>query len=190
MWHKQGVDRDQNRARTPRPPLDKAALDRLALSYVGRFATSRGRFETYLMRKLKERGWSGAAPPDVSAIGERMTQLGYIDDSAFAAARARSLESRGYGPRRLSTALRQAGIGEAIEAEALAQAVPGETRAALRFAERRRIGPFALVAPDIKSRERALSALIRAGHRFALAKAIVALAPGTIPDEDALAELR
>jgi regulatory protein len=190
VWHKQGVDRDSNRDRGIRPALDKEALDRLALSYVARFATSRGRFEAYLHRKLKERGWDGAEPPDVSAISKRMETLGYIDDSAFAAARARSLAQRGYGPRRLATDLRRAGIGEDLEAATLANCASGEVRAALRFAERRRLGPYAAAAPDPRSRDRALAAFARAGHRFALARGILALAPGTTPDEPALAELR
>ena len=37
-------------------PLDAAALDRLALRYVERFATTRGKLADYLRRKMRERG--------------------------------------------------------------------------------------------------------------------------------------
>ena len=41
-----------------------------------------------------------------------------------------------------------------------------------------------------KIRERALAAMIRAGHRFALASAILSLEPGSDVDIDMLAEKR
>jgi regulatory protein len=56
----------------------------------------------------------------------------------------------------------------------------------LRFARKRRIGPFASEPADPKQRERALSAMIRAGHAFALAKSILDLAPGTRLNPDDL----
>ena len=60
--------------------------------------------------------------------------------------------------------------------------------AALRFAKRRRIGPFADARPRPKEREKALAAMIRAGHPFALAREIMALAPGSEIDLAELAE--
>ena len=45
--------------RKPRPPLNAAKLEELALGYVGRFATSRAKLLSYLKRKLRERGWDG-----------------------------------------------------------------------------------------------------------------------------------
>ena len=38
------------------PPLDAAALERLALRYVERFATTRGKLTDYLRRKIREIG--------------------------------------------------------------------------------------------------------------------------------------
>ena len=64
--------------------------------------------------------------------------------------------------------------GEAARDHAEEQAV----EAALRFARRRRIGPFASAAVDPKDREKALAAMVRAGHGFGLARAIVGMAPG------------
>ena len=52
----------------PRPPVGAAKLDELALSYVGRFATSRGKLVDYLRRKLRERGWEGEGDPPLAAI--------------------------------------------------------------------------------------------------------------------------
>ena len=176
------------RPRKPRPPLDAAKLDELALHYVGRFATSRAKLVTYLRRKVRERGWSSDVEPDLDALARRLVELGYVDDRAFAVSKSRSLTSRGYGERRVGQALQQAGISEddGTEARGLAQAEAVES--ALRFARRRSIGPFAKAIPDNRDRERALAAMIRAGHRFALSRAIVELQPGSDADVEALAE--
>lgn len=172
----------ERKPRTPRPPLDAARLDELALHYVSRFATSRAKLATYLGRKIRERGWHEGPPADVAALVERLARLGYVDDAAFAMSKSRSLTSRGYGVGRVRQALYGAGIGENDAAPARDHATAQSVEAARHYARRRRIGPFALAAPDPKARQRALSAMIRAGHDFALARAIVALEPGREPD--------
>jgi regulatory protein len=162
----------------PRPQLDSRRLEELALRYVGRYATSRAKLTAYLARKLRERGWSEEREPDLDAVAERFSELGYVDDAAYALAKSQSLSGRGYGRRRLDEKLRMAGIGEEDGAEARAHAEERAIDAALRYAERRRIGPFGSGATDPKTREKAIAAMIRAGHSFALAKAIVSLPPG------------
>ena len=172
--------------RKPRPPLDHAALNELALAYVGRFATTRARLRSYLERKLRERGWEGPTDPDTAAVAERFAARGYIDDAAYALSKARSLGGRGYGPRRVEQSLRTAGVDEGDGAAARELAREDCVAAALRFAERRRIGPFASQPADPKAHERALAAMIRAGHVFTLARAIVDLPPGAEIDVEAL----
>lgn len=176
--------------RRPRPPLNAEKLEELALNYVGRFATSRAKLTDYLARKLRERGWDGTDEPPVEAIADKLVRLGYVDDSAFALARARSLTGRGYGERRVRQALAQAGIGEEQGGAARDLAHDQAVEAALKFARRRAIGPFALGSPDRAERERALAAMVRAGHRFGLARAIIDLKPGEIPDYEELFNMR
>lgn len=177
------------RVRRPRPPLDSAKLDELALAYVGRFATTRAKLSSYLKRKIAERGWAGGAPADIGAIVERLESLGYVDDAAFALAKSRSLTGRGYGERRLRQALHAAGVGEEHSQAARDHASAGAVEAALRFAQRRRLGPFGPSGGDDRAaRERALAAMIRAGHGFSLSKAILALQPGSDVDVETLAE--
>lgn len=174
----------------PVPPLDPAALDRLALRYVERFATTRARLARYLDTKLRTRGWGGeAAAPDTAAIAERLAALGYVDDRAFADARAGAMTRRGLGARRVHGALRQAGVGDDDVAAVAPALADGAVQAALVFARRRRIGPYAEVAADRPLRERQVGALVRGGHGFALARAIAAMAPGEDP-ADALAAFR
>jgi regulatory protein len=168
----------RSRAPRPRPPLDGKGLDELALRYVGKYATTRAKLRSYLARKLRERGWQGPREPDPEGIANRFAHLGYIDDAAFALAKSRALSSRGYGRRRLDQKLRQAGVGEEDGAAARDHAEREALDAALRFAERRRIGPFGSFGSDPKAREKAIGAMVRAGHSFALAKAIVDWPPG------------
>lgn len=175
--------------RKTRPPLTSAKLEEMALYYVGRFATSRAKLVSYLRRKLRERGWEGTSAPGVDELADRFVRLGYIDDRAFALSKARSLTGRGYGQRRVQQALALAGIGEEEGADARGLAEDEAVAAALRFAQRRAIGPYASDAPDPAQRERALAAMIRAGHRFQIARAIVDLKPGENPDAEALVNL-
>ena len=159
--------------RAPRP-LDDRTLRELALAYVGRFATTRSKLQQYLRRKVRERGWSGQTEPEIAAIAEAFADQGYIDDSSFALAKAQSLTARGYGPRRVVDSLRRAGVAGDDGSAAIEHSEDQAVAAALRFAERRRFGPFATVpTKDLRQREKALGAMIRAGHSFALAKAIL-----------------
>jgi regulatory protein len=172
-----------NRRRAP-VPVDAKALEALALAYAGRYATTRRRLADYLTRKLRERGWAGVGEPPVAALIEKMGGLGYVDDRAFATAKAASLGRRGYGEKRIGSALKAAGIAEEDGADALAEARDGAWGAALRYAERRRIGPFAAEEGDRGAREKAFAAMVRAGHPPALARRLAAAAPGEIPDAD------
>ncbi len=156
--------------RAPKP-LDGPGLEALAFAYVARFATSAVRLERYLVRKLRERGWSGEGAADPAALVMRFCEAGYVDDRAFAEARSAGLLRRGYGPRRIGSALSEAGIGGDIRDELR----PGEAArrgAALAMARKRRFGPFGGPV-DPARREKQLAALIRAGHSFGDARALL-----------------
>jgi regulatory protein len=177
------------RGRRERPPLDAKTLNDLGLRYVERFATTRAKLRDYLRRKMRERGWTGEREPDLGAIADEFARLGYIDDAAYALNKARALSGRGYGKRRLVQKLRVAGVEDGDGEEARAHADEEALTAALRFAQRRRLGPFASEPHrDPRDREKALAAMVRAGHGFDLARAIVALPPGAEIDPDDLRE--
>jgi regulatory protein len=165
-------------------------LSELALRYAGRFATTRAKLRAYLKRKIRERGWTGERPAELEAIVNRFADLGYVDDRAYAMAKSRALTGRGYGKRRVVDALRVAGVDESDGEAARDHADADAVAAALRFAQRRRIGPYATTSvSDPKEKEKAFAAIVRAGHGFGLARAIVNLAAGAEVDEDQLAEL-
>lgn len=178
------TDRDTSKwrkNRTPRPPprpLDAERLHELALAYVARFATTAAKLETYLSRKLRERGWNDESGelsdnrPDLAEISARFVELGYIDDEAYARSRSGGLLRRGYGPRRVSQDLYAAGIDEQIRNDL----APGEgaTRdAAVALARKRRFGPFAAEEPDRDRQQKQIAAMLRAGHGFDTVRAVM-----------------
>ena len=167
---KQGNGRRQRRVP---PPLDEAGLRDLALHYAARFATTRLKLLRYLARKLKERGWAGAQPAALEVLADRLAELGYVNDAAFAAMKSRAMAARGLGHRRVTEQLHAAGVGEADRGGA-----PDEQEAlatALAFARRKRLGPFAKsVSDDPASRQKAFAAMLRAGHAMGVARAILA----------------
>lgn len=168
-------------SRTP-PPLDAAALDALAVRYVGRFATTRAKLGEYLRRKLRERARRSDQAVDASegALGDtdiervvaRCVAAGYVDDDAFAQARAASLSRRGFGHRRVAAALGAAGIDRAV-VEALAPDEGDALAAAERFARKRRIGRFGNGQVDRDARQRQFAAMLRAGHSSTIALGII-----------------
>lgn len=146
------------------PPLDSPALDALALTYVARFATSSGRLSTYLKRKLRERGWAEETPPDVASVVARMTERRYVDDAAYAAAKGEGLRRRGYGARRIETALDHDGIAAPLRAAARGSETE-RRHAVLAFARRKRFWPYSgEPCLDPALRRKHLAAYLRAGH--------------------------
>lgn len=160
------------RSRASPKPLDAAALERLALRYVERFATTRGKLTAYLTRKIRERGWTGEAA-DPAALADRMAAQGFIDDRLYAQSKAAALARRGLGARRVSAALREAHVEEADAAAVAPDIAAREADSALRFARRRRLGPFGPPAVDRAVREKQLAAMLRAGHPMTIARRIL-----------------
>jgi regulatory protein len=173
----------RSRPQKPKKPLTRESLDWFALRYVERFATTQAKLRQYLRDKLRERGWAGEGEPPIDAIVDRMAELRYVDDRAFGEARARSLGRRGYGPRRVGDALAAAGLESELRDEI--RGGVDDVEAAITFARRKRLGPFGAAAPSPELRSKQFAAMVRAGHSFDLAKAILAA-----EDEAALDALR
>jgi len=174
---------DANRpARNAPSPYDGAALERIALDYVGRYATTKAKLSAYLRRKLRERGWSGEREPPVDALADRLVGFGYVDDGAFAAARTESLLRRGYGARRIAASLRGAGIENDVADALRPRIADGAEAAAWAFARRRRLGPFSTRVQDMAEKRRQVAAMLRAGHDIEVIRRIL----GTACPEEAV----
>ncbi len=183
-----GEDRGGRRRGAPRvkPPLTEANLRDLALHYAARFASTGARLEAYLARKIRERGLAEDADgrviaPDLPALVARLVELGYVDDDAYARMRARDLGERGYGARRVEETLRHAGVAEGLR-QAHAPGEAASRRAAALMARKRRLGPFGAPSEEgdplarRKAREKAVAAMLRAGHQYEHASFILGAA--------------
>lgn len=163
--------------REPRP-IDAAQLQELALGYAARYATTAVKLRRYLTRKLRERSWTPADPPDLDALVTRLVDLGYVNDRVYAASKQRDLAGRGFGAGRVRGALAAAGVSRddvtaVLAPEDAAPADPYEP--AIAFARRRRFGPFARdgATADPARRNRELAAMARAGHGFDVARRVL-----------------
>jgi regulatory protein len=169
----------------PIPPLDNRRLRDLALHYAGRYATTKAKLSSYLQRKIKERGWKEGEPRcDLNRMMQEFTQLGYINDAAYAEARARSFVRRGYGKQRLEQDIYAAGISGTDAAGAREEAETGMFNSAQAFARRKRIGPYASAPASPELKRKQISAFIRAGHDMKIARAFIDAAPDEELDED------
>ncbi len=164
-------------ARQPRPPqpLDPQSLRAKALTYAARYATTRAKLVQYLDRKLREQGWEGDEPADPIALADHFSELGYIDDVAFAKMKASALRRRGLGAYRVGGALKNAGVEAELAEQESAVDAEAAFRIALHFARRKRLGPFASKATDDRTHARAMGSLLRAGHRSEDARRILKL---------------
>ena len=176
----------QRRNKGPAPPLDREGLERLAIAYVGRYATTRAKLRAYLARKLNSRGWSGPGEPPFDDVVGRMAALGLVDDASFATAKAASMTRRGLGERRVDAVLRAAGVAGEDSVEARAAAADEAWAAAVRFAQRKKIGPYAIQIPDRAAQARQFAMMMRAGHRTDVARRVLGGEALSFPEGDDL----
>jgi regulatory protein len=157
--------------------IDPDLLERWALHYLGRYASSAANLRRVLRRRLRRH-----APehmPEVSklidAIVSRYRESGLLDDAAYAAGRVQSLHRRGQSVKAIRARLAAKGVALADVADAVsglrAEASEPDLSAACAFARRRRLGPFRRAAAD---RARELGAFARAGFSRRVAEAVLA----------------
>jgi regulatory protein len=157
--------------------IGRELLERWALSYLGRYATSADNLRRVLMRRVRRHAPEAAqqARALIDDIVVRYRESGLLDDAAYAAARVQSLHRRGESSRAIRAHL----LAKGIPAEAAADAVSGlreqasdpDLAAACAFARRRRLGPFRRDAAD---RQRELAFFARAGFSRRIAEAVLA----------------
>ncbi len=181
------VDNRQG-SRRPRRGPKKATperLERSALFYLERFASSSENLRRVLMRRVdasaKEHGTDREEGAQfIDTLIERYERAGLLDDAAYADARVASMHRRGLSDRAISMKLRQKGVPgdlierslEALREELRADGTDPNWEAAMNYARRRRIGPFRKTSRE-ENRERDLAALGRQGFDYQTARKIV-----------------
>ena len=170
----------------PRKPANIRMMNK-AVAYLGRYASSRHKLGQILQRFANRKLTDYEADDIAAAIQQTIdqcSQLGYLDDRKFAVTVARSQRRLGRSQAVIRRRLRQHALSDDIIAHALAEAdensANGDLQAAIRFAQRRRLGPFAqrhsahrqrLDAHQWKQRD--LGAMARAGFSMATSRQIL-----------------
>ena len=131
-----------------------SALKEKALSLLSRKPQSRRELE----RKLSE--WE-ASEQETEAICDRLEELGYLNDAAYAAQVVRHYSGKGYGERKVRDELYRRGISREMWDEALEQSRE-PAQAIDDFLEKKLSGRV----PDRKELKRISDALARRGYRW------------------------
>jgi len=130
--------------------IGTALLEKWALGYLERFASSAENLRRLLERRARRRMRDPEglleARALIDALVARYRDSGLIDDAAYAAARARGRLARGEPLRKIAAGLAAKGVDADDRATALAglrETVPDpDLAAACAFARRRRLGPY------------------------------------------------
>lgn len=132
--------------------------------------TGQARTRQELADKLAKRG----VPDDLAAsLLDRFTEVGLIDDAAFARQWVESRHrSRGLAPRALRQELRRKGVDDEAAAEALEQIDDDDQRAAARALVDKKLRSMRGLEPQVATR-RLAGLLARKGYSSGLAFAVV-----------------
>ena len=172
--------------------IEVGLLERWALAYLGRYASTAENLRRVLQRRVRHRFGEDAeamrlAAPLIDQIVERYCHSGLIDDAAYAARRAEALHQRGESLTKIRARLVTKGVAGSVAADALAalraNAADPDLVAACAFARRRRLGPYR--SRDVLDPTRELAAFARAGFSRRIAEMV--LACKDIETADALA---
>src|SRR5256884_2505001 len=159
--------------------IGPALIEKWALGYLERFASSAENLRRVLGRRARRRMSDPEGPREgralIDALVVRFRDSGLIDDAAYASARARGRLARGEPLRKIAAGLAAKGVDADDRAAALAglhQTIPDpDLAAACAFARRRRLGPFrrdpAHQQPGDRRRELAIFARAGVGRREA-----------------------
>lgn len=181
------------RKRAPRKATAQY-LENAAAYYLGRFATSKAHLREVMMQKVRRSHQHhgtdlGEGAGFIDAVIAKFERLGYLDDAAYAAMRARGLHARGTPVRGIRFKLQQKGVADddidaaLLHLEAEERTPNLDLAAAVRLARRRRLGPYRSGDAEIRRErsEKDLATLARAGFSYDIARQVM-----DAPDVDEL----
>ncbi|HLI12305.1 MAG TPA: RecX family transcriptional regulator [Alphaproteobacteria bacterium] len=173
-----------NRDRTSRS-ITPERLERAALAYLERFASSAEKLRRVLHRRLRRAGLAPRDPAYTEAAGwieallSRYRRSGILDDRAYAEARAARLYRRGAARGQIARRLAADGVDQAVIDAALADlrrdtgGDDADLVAAAILVRRRRLGPYRAAGARADFRQKDLAVLARAGFAFETARRVI-----------------
>jgi len=170
----------------PQKPAHVCMMNK-AVDYLGRYASSRHKLGQVLQQFANRKLTNYDAEDIATAIRqtvEQCSRLGYLDDQQFAVTVARSQRRLGRSRSLIRQRFRQHALGDDIIAHALSEVdeciTKSELQAAIRFAQRRRLGPFAKCRSAHhkcldrhQRKKRDLGAMARAGFSMVISQQVL-----------------
>jgi len=164
-----------------RKKITQSYLENSGAYYLERFSASISQFRKVMTRKIDlscrdhtEQNKEGCMVM-LDEVVKKFEHLGYLNDNNYGRILVSSLQNKGVSYTRLLMTLRIKGLSEDI----IEQITPEkdfdvDRKAALRWAKKKRLGPFAIRIRE-NDLNRGLSSLARAGFDYDIAKWVMSL---------------
>lgn len=173
--------RPGSRKKRRKQRVNPESLERWAVHHLGRYSSTASNLRRVLLRRVgrieREQEENFPEASDwIDATVADLVKRGYLDDRKYARALVSAMRERGNSARKIESQLGAKGVSWAIAREVVddVSGSGGEMMAALRYAKRRRLGPFRLDDEVRKDRrERDLAALGRSGFSYDIASRII-----------------
>ncbi len=176
-----GKNNKPEKGRKPPKRITATYLHNAGLYYLQRFSSSSANFRKVMMRKIDR---SCAAHADLNREEckkllesqiTRFQEAGLLNDAAYSRGMVDSLRRRGLSARMIHAKLQSKGMGREEIEKALATydetaSEDPEIAAALKFARRKKIGPF---AKGPQEPQKSLAAMARAGFTYETARRVL-----------------
>lgn len=177
----------QKKRKQPRPPkkITETYLHNSGLYYLQRFAASSNHFRQVMMRKVKkschyhkDQDYQHCSEL-VDALVQKFVEAGLLDDEAYTKGVVNSLRRSGKSRRAVMTKLKVKGLPDHMVSRILNDhdtdiaetPEEAERNAALIFARKKRLGPFA--RDKETPHEKALATMARAGFSYDTCRFII-----------------
>ncbi|MFV3127553.1 regulatory protein RecX [Niveispirillum sp. KHB5.9] len=168
--------------------VSSAYLDRAALHYLERFASSSANLRKLLLRRVDASARAHGTDPAegrewVEALIQRYQRQGILNDGLYAEMKAGGLQRRGGSTRMIRQKLTAKGLDDG-QVEAALAGLEGadegeaEMKAAIAYARRRRLGGFrpdrGLPEEEVRARrDKDIAAMARAGFDLETARRVI-----------------
>lgn len=157
-------------------------LQRAALHYLERYASSEANLRLVLCRKIVRACAALERDPAefddmLEVVVQRCVSSNLVNDTSYAESKTASLRRKGHSRRKIAANLMAKGVNQETIDTALTTNDVDDSDAARTYARRRRLGPFradrADREKDPKRRDKDIAALCRAGFSFAIALRVI-----------------
>ncbi|WP_288900586.1 RecX family transcriptional regulator [uncultured Sneathiella sp.] len=178
------TDEKEPKAKRPRKPVEPTPkwLRDQALRYLNRFPATSRKMAQHLFNKAAPQREHFDLPEeklkeDIAKVVEDMIKAGFINDSEFAASKARIMARQGRSVAQIGLKLQEMEFSDNDQSDALdalgddRQAL--DRRAAARFVKRRRFGPYKPEEIRAERRNKELASLARQGFSFDVATLVI-----------------